>query len=304
VERGSDLDSNPNGNRNANHAAYQNAAKIIHEEKNMKKWMPFGIALLVFFIALVLNQPEKQIDVVVAAVDLPDGHVLVDGDLTVKQMPKSIAPAGAVSDPKQLVGQRLRVARSAGDPVLPSHLGGEALELKPNERAVALRVTMAQGVAGLIMPGDHVGITAIIEDGQQLYAKYLAGGLRILWVDPAFRRDDIQRPVDTPSASSTFPSIGSGISIASGGAESGLIVLAVPVDAKSVTYDFSLLGTESASMPVYLIDLLPALSAQGVKFGLVLEPKQAAEIVTSGLVIQSLVITPVPTLTPTPTPVR
>jgi pilus assembly protein CpaB len=269
----------------------------------MKKWMPFGIALLVFLIALVLNQPEKQIDVVVAAVDLPDGHTLADGDLTVKQMPKSLAPAGAVSDPKQLIGQRLRVARSAGDPVLPSHLGGEALELQPNERAVALRVTTAQGVAGLIMPGDHVGITAIIEDGQQLYAKYLAGGLRILWVDPSFRRDDTQRPVATPGAS-TFPSIGSGISISAGGAESGLIVLAIPVDAKSVTYDFSLLGTESASLPVYLVDLLPALSAQGVKFGLVLEPKQATEIVTSGLAIQSLVITPVPSPTPTPTPVR
>lgn len=269
----------------------------------MKKWMPFGIALLVFLVALVLNQPEKQIDVVVAAVDLPDGHVLADGDLTARQMPKSLAPAGAVSDPKQLIGQRLRVARGAGDPVLPSHLGGEALELQPNERAVALRVTTAQGIAGLITPGDHVGITAIIESGQELYAKYLAGGLRILWVDPAFRRDDIQKPVATPGAS-TFPSIGvgSGISVASGGAESGLIVLAIPVDAKSISYDFSQLGTESASMPIYLVDLLPALSAQGVKFGLVLEPKQATEITTSGLAIQSLVITP-PT-TPTPTPVR
>jgi len=269
----------------------------------MKKWMPFGIALLVFIIALVLNQPEKQIDVVVAAIDLPDGHVLTDGDLTVRQMPKSLAPSGAVSDPHQLLGQRLRVARSAGEPVLPSHLGSETLELQPNERAVALRVTTAQGVAGLIMPGDHVGITAIIEDGQQLYAKYLAGGLRVLWVDPAFRRDNIQRPVATPSAS-TFPSFGSSVPLATGGTDSGLIVLAVPIDARIISYDFSLLGTESTSLPVYLVDLLPALSAQGVRFGLVLEPKQAAEFTTSGLSIQSLAITPVPTPSPTPTPVR
>jgi len=269
----------------------------------MKKWMPFGIALLVFVVALALNQPEAQVNVVVAAADLSEGRVLANGDLTVKPMPKSLAPAGAVSDPQQLLGQRLRVARSAGDPVLPAHLGGEALELKPNERAVALRVNAAQGLAGLLKPGDRVGVTVVVTANQQTYAKYLAGGLRVLWVDPAFRRAEAPTPVVTPDASSSLPGLGGGMaSLTMGAADSGLVVLAVPIDAQSVVYDFSLLGAASETLPVYLVDLLPALAAQGAQFGLVLEPEQAAEAITSGLALQAIAVTPAATFTPTPTP--
>jgi len=270
----------------------------------MKKFLPIVLAIVVFGVALALNQPEPQVSVVVAATDLPEGKVLSETDLTVKEMPRSLAPEGAVSEVSALVGQRLRVSRSAGDPILPAHLGGEVLELQPNERAVALSVSASQGLAGLLKPGDRVGLTVIVTANQQPYAKYLAGGLRVLWVDPAFKREETAAsPQGTPQASGGLFGGGSSAPVDTGGSAKGLVVLAIPVDAQTVVYDFSLQGAVSENKPVYLLDVLPALAAQNnVQFGLVLEPEKAQEARTSGIALPALAVTPNATYTPTPTP--
>lgn len=268
----------------------------------MKKFLPIVLAIVVFGVALALNQPEARAPVVVAAADLPEGRVLSERDLTTKELPKSLAPQGAVSDVQSLVGQRLRVARSAGDPILPAHLGGEAIELQPNERAVALQVSAAQGLAGFLKPGDHVGLTVIVTTGQQTFAKYLAGNLRVLWVEPNFKREESPAPQSTPaSTGGLFGGNSSANAVDVGGSSKGLVVLAIPTDMKIVPYEFTGFGAENASQPMYLLDLLPALTLQNAQFGLVLEPETAQEAQTSGVLLQSLVITPGPTLTPTPT---
>jgi len=269
----------------------------------MKKILPLILAIVVFGVALALNRPETQVSVVVAAADLPEGRVLSEADLTTKEMPKSLAPEGYVSDVTALIGQRLRVARSAGDPVLPSHLGGEVIELQPDERAVALSVSASQGLAGLLKPGDRVGLTVIVTANQQTFAKYLAGGLRVLWVDPAFKREQAVAPQSTPSSSGGLfgGNSSAGATVDEGRASKGLVVLAIPTKAQVLLYDFSLFGSESENRPVYLVDLIPALSAQNAQFGLVLEPEKAQELHTSGIALQSLAITPGPTMTPTPT---
>ncbi len=270
----------------------------------MKKFLPIVLAIVVFAVALAMNQPEKSVSVVVAAVDLPEGRVLAEGDLAVKELPRSLAPQGAVEDPQSLVGQRLRIARSAGDPVLTAHLGGKTLELGADERAVAVQVSAAQGLAGLLKPGDRVGLTVIVTASGQTFAKYLAGNLRVLWVDPSFQREQSAAVQSTPEAGSGGLFGGSGSSAPvgdTGGSAKGLVVLAVPTGARVVSYDFGFANAENASLPVYLVDLIPALSTQGAQFGLVLEPEQAQEITTSGLALQGLIITPGATLTPTPT---
>ncbi len=266
----------------------------------MKKYLPIVLAIVVFGVALALNQPEPQVAVVVAAADLPEGKVLSEADLTTKELPKSLAPDGANGDVQNLVGQRLRVARSAGDPILPSHLGGEVLELQPNERAVALSVSASQGLAGLLKPGDRVGLTVIVTANQQTFAKYLAGGLRVLWVDPAFRREQAVSPQTTPQPGGLFGG-GGAAAPETDGAARGLVVLAIPVDAQTLVYDFGLMGAVSESKPVYLVDVLPALTTQGAQFGLVLEPETAQEVRTSGIALQGLAVTPNATYTPTPT---
>lgn len=270
----------------------------------MKKIVPIVLAIFAFAVALVMNQPEPQVKLIVAAVDLPEGRILTSSDLTTRAMPKSLAPDGAIPVVEAVLGQRLRIPRSAGDPILASHLGGETLALQASERAIALSVSAAQGLAGLLKPGDRVGVTVIVNNGQHTFAKYLAGGLRILWLDPAFRRDPA--PLPTPQPASDSASMGGAfsappvaVSADSGAAAKGLIVLAVPISAQSLIYDFSLAGADSKVRPLYLIDLLPALSAQGAQFGLVLEPERADEAYTSGIILQEIAVTPGPTHTPT-----
>lgn len=270
----------------------------------MKKFLPIILAVVVFALALALNRPEAQVGVVVAVVDLPEGRVLTESDLTVKEMPRSLAPQGAAEDPQSLIGQRLRIARSAGDPVMPAHLGGKTLELGADERAAAVQVSAAQGLAGLLKPGDRVGLTVIVTANQQTFAKYLAGGLRVLWVDPSFRRNETAAAQGTSEAGNEglFGSGGSSAPVSdAGGSSKGLVVLAIPTGARVVAYDFSFANAENTQLPVYLVDLIPALSTQGAQFGLVLEPEQADEVMTSGITLQGIAITPGATLTPTPT---
>ncbi len=257
----------------------------------MKKYFPAILAAVVFLLALLMGQPEKQVRVVVAAADLPEGTTLAEADLLVKEMPQSLAPADAVSDPQALVGQRLRVTRSAGDPLLPTHLGGESLALAADERAVAVAVTDASGLAGLLKPGDRVGLIAVLNAQQELFSKYIAGNLRVLWISPEFSQS-------TPREQDEEGGVLGGSSTSASRAAKGIVVLAVPVNGTIVSYDFSAFGLPADARPVFLIDLLPALQSNGAQLTLVLEPENAREALTSGVALQSLVITPGPTPTP------
>ena len=83
----------------------------------------------------------------------------------------------------------------------------------------------------------------------------------------------------------------------------GTVVLAVPVDAITIGYDFSTFGVNSESRLVSLTDLLPALDlVDTVRLSLFLEPDAPVSFITSGLFLGDLVITPGPTPTVTPCP--
>lgn len=267
----------------------------------MKKLLPVLIAIPVFLFALTMMRPEATIPLVVAAYDLPEGHTLTEPDLQVRQLPRSQAPEGAIDDPAKIVGQTLRVFRGAGDVIHLSHLGGEEIILSSEERAVAIHVSDAAGLAGLIRTGDSVGVTAVMESNEGPYAKTVANGLRILYISPEFKA--IQQPQGAPSSSDDAFSGGSSSSPQRPREMEGTVVLAVPVDAITVGYDFSSFGVNSESQLVYLTDLLPALDlVNNVQLSLFLEPDSPESFVTSGLFLPDLVITPGPSPTPTACP--
>lgn len=267
----------------------------------MKKFLPFLIAAIAFVFFLVLNRPEQSVSVVVAARDLPAGTTLSEADLTTRQMPASLAPADAISQPAELLGQRLRMPRSAADPILPAHLGGEALELQPNERAMAVSVTDATGLAGLLKPGDWVGVTAILGNQQAVYSKVTVEGVRVLWISPSFQRNEV--PLSRPTQQDDSFSLGNSpvSSSASTASAKGIVILAVPTELQTISYTWPGENVPPQQRSVSALELLAGLQAQGAQLSLFLLPDNPAAFQTGGLPLTSLVITPGPTITPTPT---
>ncbi len=247
------------------------------------------------FLSLNARQ-EKTIQVVAAAVDLPAGHTLLDTDLTLVEAAKNTLPQGAVSDPSSLVGQTLRVDRTAGDYITTAHVGGQNVELAPDERAIAVEVNDSAGLGGLLKPGDMVGITAILAaSGQTGYAKMIAEGLRVLYVSPEFRS------IDPAEYQQDEDSGGFGASDTPTRETSGVVVLAVPIDDVVVAYDFAPFGVESEARIINVVDLLPALDQlSNVKLSLFIQPQNAKKFTTSGVSLPELVVTPGPSPTPGP----
>lgn len=275
----------------------------------MKKLVPLILAGFVFFVALMLMGATRQktTAVYVAAQNLPTGHTLTSADLTLADLPEAAVPEGAVTEENVsvLLGGILRTDRSAGDVVTVAHLGGQSLTLKPNERAVALSVTDSAGLAGLLKPGDYVGVTAVLSlgSGGGTYAKVLAEGLRVLYLTPEYAALDpavyeqYQSP-NTTTGSSAYQS-----SQVPSRDNTGVVVLAVPTDMEVVAYDFAPFGVDSPTRLMSLLDLLPALDhAREVELSLFIQPDKASPFTTSGVYLPDLVLTPGASPTPTETP--
>ena len=270
---------------------------------SFKKIIPIIAAVFVAFMAISLmgaREAEKT-DVVILNFDLPPGHTLVAEDLSVAEMPVANLPSDVLTDPALVVGSVLRVSRSAGDFLAESHLGGDALELAQDERAVTIQVNDSAGLAGQLKPGDFVGVTAVLAQSDFTYAKVAAEGLKVLSVSPDFQA------IDPAACDQQYTSQGDGnFGAANASLErspSGSITLAVPVDAVVVSYDFLAYNTEDESVLINVIELLQALDQDNrISLSLYLMPENALGFRTAGIFVQDLIVTPGPTPTPTETP--
>jgi pilus assembly protein CpaB len=275
-----------------------------------KKVIPYVLAILVFFVALILLHPAPSKMVVVAAHDLPAGHTLVAGDLSLVALPASSVASDALTNTRLAVGQTLKIDRGQGDILRTSNLG-EMITLQPDERAVAVKVTDETGLVGLLVPGDKIGIVASIpmqsQDTQGTFSKATLEGLRVLYLDPRFAASDnsslssaSMQPVS--SASSSLTGTG-GVNTTSERAQTGFVVLAVPTGLQTVLYDFSADNSVSETRSVNVLELLAALdSTSGSEITLYLMPGESAKSFSSpGLWLPDLVITPQASVTPTPT---
>lgn len=270
-----------------------------------KKILPILLAVVVFFAALVLLRPAPSRTVVVAAFDLRAGHTLTTADLSLQAMPANAVAADALMDVNQAIGQTLRIDRGQGDILRISNLG-ELISLQPDERAVAVRITDATGLAGLLLPGQKVGVVASIPmqsvDVQGTYSKTAIEGLRVMYVDPRFAAAEPtsgMQPVGTPGGL-----MAGGVNLTTDRAQQGFVVLAVPTRLQTVLYDFSASGSSSAARQVNVLELLAALSSTvGAEITLYLMPgDEASQFASPGLWLPDLVITPGATPTATVSP--
>ncbi len=271
------------------------------------KALRIGIALLVAAVVYLLSQ-SQTVQVVVAARDLAPGQAISEGDVTLQAMPENLAPEDALTSIESVLGQTLAVPRSAGDVIRQAHLGPWQFDLEPNERAMAIQVNDASGVAGVLKPGDKVGVVALIDDQTFVqailarfpveeagetqtplvsgdYAKVVIEGLRVLYVSP-----DFQALHETGSEDPLLGSIGSMK------AKEGAVVVAVPAEPVNVVYEFQTFGAENVTMPVNPVELLAALQmSDGARLSLFLVPPNAeVSIRTSGFFVPAMVVFPQP----------
>jgi len=239
-----------------------------------------------------------------AAADLKAGYVITDQDIVLQAMPTNIVPPDALLALEDAAGQPLRIDRGQGDILRASQLGASAAQLEPNERAIALKVTDATGVGGSLLPGQLVGVVAVINQQASassaaysfsvspamtaipaadprttqngVFSKAAVEGLRVLSVDPAWSAVQPQQSLQ-PQATQPANALPVGGVLTNERAETGSVILAVPVDLQTIIYDFSASGGLRQSQAVNALELLAALSTlDSVKFSLYLLPSSGA----------------------------
>lgn len=266
----------------------------------MKKIIPIILAVVAFLAVWMFLSPESQGMVAVAAVDISVGHIIEAVDVEIQSMPESLIPSDAITNINDIVGMTLKINRAQGDIIRASQIGEEVISLQPDERAVAVTVDNATGFAGLLSAGDYVGLNVIIslpgkgEEGT--YSKVAIENLRLLYISPEFQALD---PDAVPETNET-----SGAVYVEDRESSGVAILAVPIDAETIIYDFSKVDStvSTKSQTVYVIELLTALEASAnAQLYLYLMPHGAENMVTSGLWLEDVVVfarTPTPTINP------
>lgn len=206
-----------------------------------------ALALITFvLVAGVLAAAQKKAPVVVAARALEAGTKLSLADVEVKQVHAGAALEGAFAKAEDVVGLVTTVQRLPGDQLTADMVGDEAQNalaqaLDPGHRAVAIHIDQASGLAGLLRPGDMVSVVGIVDPstlggmGTQRAtgagAKVLLTGLKVLFVPYEFR----YRELNTEESGSAMSPVMS----SSSDREKGVIVLSVPVQPITVTWQIS-----------------------------------------------------------------
>src|SRR5437763_9296837 len=120
--------------------------------------------------AKTVTIPTKQ--VVVAAADLDVGAELGRDDIRIIDWPANAVPAGAFTDPKDVMGRGLILPVIQNEPILPMKLAskdagaGLPPAIPAGLRAVSVKVNEVIGVAGYVLPGTHVDVVATVSPTQ------------------------------------------------------------------------------------------------------------------------------------------
>ena len=187
--------------------------------KQYRNLIIIGVLALVTFIltAGFLASARRTAAVVVAAKPLAAGTRIQSGDVVVKRIPAAAVLPGAFSDVKDVLGRVVTAQRLPGDQITAGILGDRAISaiaasLPPDHVAMAVAVKRAQGMAGLLRPGDRVSVIGVIDPSDlnalnpvggmfasgetsaeqpSPAARIVLRGLKVLFVPQSFRYEEI-----------------------------------------------------------------------------------------------------------------
>src|SRR5229473_1904748 len=158
----------------------------------------------------VQQRPAKTVSipthqVVVAASDLDIGAELRREDVRIIDWPANAVPAGAISDPKDVIGRGIVLPVIENEPILPMKLAspeaGSGLPpaIPPGLRAVSVRVNEVIGVAGYVLPGTRVDVVATVNpsgQGGDITSKVVLTNVQVLAAGTKIDREtDKNKPI-------------------------------------------------------------------------------------------------------------
>jgi Flp pilus assembly protein CpaB len=122
------------------------------------------IGLMVFAL---LNGVVRPTQVVAAKVAIAPGTILTDQLVELRTIPMGAKPADALTKVEDAAGKMVAVGRAPGDLIVQAALGelagaGIPAELPAGHVALAIKVDLASGVAGLLRPGQSVTVIGIL----------------------------------------------------------------------------------------------------------------------------------------------
>ena len=140
--------------------------------------------------------------VIVAAADIPDGHLIAPEDLRMVVRPQAAIPAGAFTRPDSIVGRVTRMPMLAGEAMSEARLApvgsGAGLEVRiaRGKRAMAVRIDDVAGLAGIIQPNSHVDVLVIVAGpgGAVDRARLFMSNMRVLSVGTQVDRATPAKP--------------------------------------------------------------------------------------------------------------
>lgn len=153
-----------------------------------------------------MRELSRDIEVLVAARDLPQGRLLKNDDLRWERWPlgtvevtKVVARDGTKAPLDHLTGKALKRAMVAGEPVTdvslfePGKAGGLMPGLiAPGMKAVGITVSAASSASGFVLPGDIVDVILTIDvnktggslpGGGRIVAETILSAVKVLAVD-------------------------------------------------------------------------------------------------------------------------
>ena len=158
----------------------------------------FAVVLVRNYVAKQAPKPEAQatgtVPMVVAAREIKRGETLQPALLKVAQVPKEAAPVGSYQTIQQLTGaegqQRVALRTIApNEALMPTKVsgpGGRAImsaAVAEGMRAISLRSNNIAGVAGFVLPGDHIDVLLTRSIEGNTVTQTLADNVLVLGVD-------------------------------------------------------------------------------------------------------------------------
>jgi pilus assembly protein CpaB len=123
--------------------------------------------------AEVQNAMARNVQVVVASLDLPLGTKIEQGEIKMTRWSADSLPDGAYTDPKQVIGSYVKNSMVANEPIVQAKLftGDKTAGVMPllipfGMRAVSVPVDEVSDIAGFVLPHTRVDVLVATQGGE------------------------------------------------------------------------------------------------------------------------------------------